>query len=358
MSDTTTTKSRGFRKKSNTAPRLLLVVVILGFISAGAYYYYDSLYHVSTDDAYTDGNVITIAPNLPGYVDSVQVTDNQRVKAGDVLVALVGQDYVIARDRAVAALALAESQLEEAKSRLAIAETSYPAQLESARGERDAAQADLAKARADYQRQTEVDRRATTRQQIDAARAAAQTAAAVLAEKEANLKIAGLVKENLDAINAQVKQLSAQAALAKADLDRAELNLSYTKILAPVDGWVTRRAVETGNYVQPGQALMALVTPNVWVTANFKESQLSNMRPGQHVSIRLDAYPDLHLTGSVDSIQMGSGSRFSTFPAENATGNFVKILQRVPVKIAITGGVDPDRPLAVGLSAVPTVDIR
>ncbi len=155
-----------------------------------------------------------------------------------------------------------------------------------------------------------------------------------------------------------MKQLAAQVALEKADLDRAELNLSYTKIIAPEDGWVTRKAVEPGNYVQPGQALMALVTPDVWITANFKESQLTNMRPGQTVSIRLDAYPDLKLTGRVDSLQMGSGSRFSAFPAENATGNYVKILQRIPVKIVVTGGLDPDQPLPVGLSAVPTVNIR
>ena len=159
-------------------------------------------------------------------------------------------------------------------------------------------------------------------------------------------------------MDAQVKQLAAQVALAKADLDRAELNLSYTKILAPLDGWVTRRAVEQGNYVQPGQALMTIVTPDVWVTANFKESQLANMRRGQTVSIHLDAYPDMILTGKVDSLQMGSGARFSAFPAENATGNFVKILQRIPVKIVITGGLDPDRPLAVGLSVIPTVNIQ
>jgi membrane fusion protein (multidrug efflux system) len=332
---------------------LFLIIVIVG-----AYYYRDGLYHVSTDDAYTDGHVVTVAPNLAAYVAVVRVTDNQRVKVGDVLVELVDQEFIIARDRAVAALALAEAQLAAAKSNLTIAQTSYPAQLAVTRAQRDSARANLAKADADLRRQHAVDRRATTKQQIDDAAAAERVAAAEVAEREANVRVSELVPENLDVMDAQVRQLAAQVALAKADLDRAELNLSYTKILAPLDGWVTRRSVEQGNYVQPGQALMTIVTPDVWITANFKESQLANMRRGQTVSIRLDAYPDMTLSGTVDSMQMGTGARFSAFPAENATGNFVKILQRVPVKIVITGGLDPDRPLAVGLSATPTVNIQ
>ncbi len=358
MSDAVTTKSKNVRKKPNKTPRFLLFFLFLIVLVCGAYYYRDGLYHVSTDDAYTDGHVVTVAPNLPAYVAVVRVTDNQRVKAGDVLVELVDQEFIIARDRAVAALALAEAQLAAAKSNLAIAKTSYPAQLAAARAQRDSARANLAKADADLRRQHAVDRRATTKQQIDEASAAQRVAKATLAERETSVRIAALVPENLSVMDAQVKQLAAQVALAKADLDRAELNLSYTKILAPLDGWVTRRAVEQGNYVQPGQALMTIVTPDVWVTANFKESQLANMRRGQTVSIHLDAYPDMILTGKVDSLQMGSGARFSAFPAENATGNFVKILQRIPVKIVITGGLDPDRPLAVGLSVIPTVNIQ
>ncbi len=358
MTDAVTTKPKNIRKKSNNGPRILLFILFLVVLGVGAYYYRDGLYHVSTDDAYTDGHVATVAPNLSAYVAVVRVTDNQRVKAGDVMVELVAQEFIIARDRAVAALALAEAQLASAKSNLTIAQTSYPAQLAAARAQRDSARANLAKADADLRRQHAVDRRATTKQQIDEASAAQRVAAAALAEREANVRISALVPENLSVMDAQVKQLAAQVALAKADLDRAELNLSYTKILAPLDGWVTKRAVEQGNYVQPGQALMTIVTPDVWVTANFKESQLANMRRGQTVSIRLDAYPDMTLTGKVDSMQMGSGARFSAFPAENATGNFVKILQRIPVKIVITDGLDPDRPLAVGLSATPTVNIQ
>ena len=143
-------------------------------------------------------------------------------------------------------------------------------------------------------------------------------------------------------------QLEAQVALAQAQLAQAELNLEWTKVRAPQDGWVTKRNVDKGNYVQVGQSVMALVTPDVWVTANFKEDQLDRMRPGDRVDIDVDAFPDLHLEGHVDSIQLGSGSRFSAFPAENATGNFVKIVQRVPVKIVIDSGLDPNHAAAAG----------
>jgi membrane fusion protein (multidrug efflux system) len=148
------------------------------------------------------------------------------------------------------------------------------------------------------------------------------------------------------------------AALARAQLDQAELNLSWTRVGAPQEGWVTRRNVEQGNYVQAGQTLLALVTPEVWITANFKESQLDRMRPGQRVAIEVDAHPSLHLTGHLDSIQLGSGSRSTAFPPENATGNYVKIVQRVPVKIFIDGGLPEGFRLPLGLSVTPVVQLR
>ena len=166
---------------------------------------------------------------------------------------------------------------------------------------------------------------------------------------------ADLVPQFIAEAEAQVKQLEAQVALARAQLEQASLNLSWTKVAAPQDGWITRRNVEQGNYVQAGQSIFSIVTPDVWVTANFKESQLDRMRPGQRVDISVDAYPHLKLRGHIDSMQLGSGSRFTAFPPENATGNFVKIVQRVPIKIIIDDGLDPDQPLPLGLSVVPTV---
>jgi membrane fusion protein (multidrug efflux system) len=203
-----------------------------------------------------------------------------------------------------------------------------------------------------------VPRGATTQEQVDQADAALLQAQANLAQAEANVTEASPVQENIDETSAQASQLEGQVALAKAQLDQAELNLSHTVIAAPQDGWVTKRDVELGNYLSTGSTIMSLVSPQVWVTANFKESQLARMRPGQHVDISVDAYPNLKLTGHVDSIQLGSGSKFTAFPAENATGNFVKIVQRVPVKIDIDSGLDPNLPLPLGLSVEPTVTLK
>ena len=166
---------------------------------------------------------------------------------------------------------------------------------------------------------------------------------------------AKLIPQNIAQAEAQVKQLEGQVQQVQAQLDQAEINLSFTRVTAPQDGWVTRRNVEMGNYLQSGTQIMSVVTPQVWVTANFKETQLNRMRPGQRVDISVDAYPGLKLKGHVDSIQLGSGSKFSAFPAENATGNFVKIVQRVPVKIDIDSGLDPNLPLPLGISVNPTI---
>ena len=144
----------------------------------------------------------------------------------------------------------------------------------------------------------------------------------------------------------------------EAALRAAELNLEFTVVRAQKDGWVTRRNVDTGNYVTAGTQIMSLVTPDVWVTANYKETELDGMRPGQRVKVTIDAYPDLDLQGHVESIQRGSGSKFSAFPAENATGNFIKIVQRVPVKIVIDSGLRKDEPLPLGVSVEPTVLLK
>jgi membrane fusion protein (multidrug efflux system) len=155
-----------------------------------------------------------------------------------------------------------------------------------------------------------------------------------------------------------VRQLEAQVAQAQAQLDAAQLNLSYTEIRAPQDGWITKRNVELGTYLQTGQSIFSIVTPEVWVIANFKETQLAQMRAGQKARITVDGYPQLTLIGHVDSIQMGTGSLFTAFPAENATGNWVKIVQRVPVKIVIDSGLDPNLPLPLGLSVEPAVTVQ
>ncbi len=340
------------------SPRILAVVAAVLIAGAGLTYFISRQGVESTDDAFTDGHAIPIAPKVAGYVRTLAVTDNQRVKAGQLLLDIDPRDFQIARDKAASTLSLAEAQLESTRLAAEMARTTFPADLASAEAGRDSAAANLVKAQADLARQKRVDIRATTQQDIDAATAAEHAARASAADAEAKLRKARLVAPNIATADAQVKQIEAQVAQARADLAQADLNLTYTHVTAPADGWVTKRNVEAGSFVQVGEQLLSLVSPDVWITANFKESQLRDMRAGQVVHISADAYPQLRLEGHVDSVQMGSGSRFSTFPAENATGNFIKIVQRVPVKVVITGGLDPKYPLPLGLSVVATVDER
>jgi membrane fusion protein (multidrug efflux system) len=338
--------------------RLLLIAGAAALLIGGGYYWYTTKDIVSTDDAFTDGRAVLIAPKVPGYVTKLAVTDNQRLKAGDLIVQIDPRDYVAARDHAQGTLALDQAQLASARLNLDIVRTKAPADLAAAQAQRDSALATEIRAKADLVRQKQVDIRATTQQQIDAATATERAANAALEQAEAQLKVAQLVQDNIDTAEAQVHQLEGQVGAAKADLDQAELNLSYTSVVAPQDGWVTKRNVELGDYLQPGQALMSLVTPEFWITANFKESQLNGMKPGDPVKIRIDAYPGLDLTGKVDSIQMGSGGRFTAFPAEDATGNYIKIVQRVPVKITIDHGLPDEHPLPLQLSVVPEVTVK
>ena len=179
-----------------------------------------------------------------------------------------------------------------------------------------------------------------------------------MAQAQARVTQAEPVQQNVGQSETQVSQLQGLAEQNAAQFGQAELNLEFTVVRAQQDGWVTRRNVDAGNYVTAGTQILSLVTPDVWVTANYKETELDGMVPGQPVAIAVDAYPDLKLTGHVDSIQRGSGSRFSAFPAENATGNFVKIVQRVPVKIVIDTGLKRDEPLPLGVSVEPTVTLK
>ncbi len=345
-------------KKRSALPRLVLIAFAVLLVVGGIYYYFSTRNQLSTDDAYTDGRAVAIASRLAGYVVQMSIADNQRVKAGDVLLKLDPRDYEVARQKAAANLALAQAQLHEAEANLAIARATYPARLAIAEAQKRSSEASSSRAKADFERQLQVDARATTQQQIDAAKESARTATASLTLQDAQVKIASLVDENIAVAQAAVSQRIADVAQAEADLAQAELNLSYTVITAPQDGWITKRNVELGTYLQVGQSILSLVSPDVWITANFKESQLAALRPGQNATIAIDAYPQLKLVGHVDSIQMGSGSRFTTFPPENATGNYVKIVQRVPVKIVIDRGLDPNLPLPLGLSVDPVVTIR
>jgi membrane fusion protein (multidrug efflux system) len=345
------------RTRSWRAPVVLLLIVLAAAAGSVAYWYVTKDVE-TTDDAFTDGRAITVASQVAGLVVALNVTDNQHVQAGDVLLQIDPRSYTAARDAATANLQAAQAQLDTARLNLETARVNYPARLAAAQATLAMAEASRAKAEADAKRQQSLPKAATSQQDIDSANANLQTTAAQVQQAEATVREADQLGNLIAQSAVQVRQLEAQVALARAQLDQAALNLEWTRVTAPQEGWVTRRNVEMGNDVQAGQALLALVTPEVWVTANFKESQLDHMRPGQRVDISVDAYPSLHLTGHIDSIQLGSGSRFTAFPPENATGNFVKIVQRVPVKIVIDGGLPPGLRLPLGLSVTPVVHIR
>jgi membrane fusion protein (multidrug efflux system) len=342
------------KPRSKTPLIVVGVLVVIAAIVAFIVWFADRN-QVSTDDAYTDGNVITMVPKVAGYVVGLYVDDNSLVKKGDLLLRIDPRDYLTAQAADQAALDLARAQLKSAQDALRIARVQYPAQLQSAEAQQQSAAAALADANASYARQHEVDRRATTQENIDQSTSQQQSALSSLKSAKAQVEIARLIPEQVAQAEATVAQREAQVAQAKAQLDQANLNLGYTEVRAPSDGFITMRSAQLGGYLAADQTMFLIVTPQVWVTANFKESQLGRMRVGDTVDIEIDAYSAVNLQGHVQSIQYGTGARFSAFPAENATGNFVKIVQRVPVKIAIDRGLDPDRPLPLGLSAEPVV---
>lgn len=334
----------------------ILVVVLLA--AGGLSYWLSTRNLETTDDAYTDGRAIAIAPQVSGMVVSLDVTDNQFVKQGQPLIHIDRRQYDTDREQAEGALATAKSQYAGQQFAAEIARKSFPALLEQAQAQLANAKANLTKAQADYDRQRSLSKPATSQQEVDAATAALKQAQAQVMLAEAQVTQNSPVPQRIGETDAQVGQLEGQVEQAQARLDQANLNLSWTVVAAPQDGWITKRNVEKGTYVAPGQQIFSIVAPEVWVTANFKESQLADMRKGQPVKIKIDAYPTLDLRGRVDSIQLGSGSKFTAFPPENATGNFVKVVQRVPVKIVIDSGLNPNIPLPLGISVEPTVTVR
>ncbi|MBU9204031.1 HlyD family secretion protein [Burkholderia multivorans] len=348
----------GERKRPGRKPLIILGAIALLIVVGGLVWWFATRNQESTDDAYTDGNAIAVAPHVSGYVTRLAVDDNVYVHRGDVLVEIDPRDYRAQVDAAHAQLGLAEAQLDAARVQLDIARVQYPAQYRQARAQIESAEAAYRQALAAQARQRAVDVRATSQQAIDAADAQRASADANVAMAQAQARTASLVPQQIRQAETVVEERRQQVLQARAQLEQAELNLAYCTMRAPSDGWVTRRNVQLGSFLQPGTSIFSIVTPRVWITANFKESQLKRMRVGDRVDVSVDAYPDLDLHGHVDSIQLGSGSRFSAFPAENATGNFVKIVQRVPVKIVLDGPLPRNPPLGLGLSVEPTVHLK
>jgi membrane fusion protein (multidrug efflux system) len=339
-------------------PLIILGIVVVLIVIVAGIWWFATRNEVSTDDAYTDGDAVTIAPKVSGYVVVMNLGDNQFVHKGDLLIKIDPRDYQAQLDQSTAQVGLAKAQVQAAQVQLDIARVQYPAQLLQAKAQELSATATLTQANAAAERQHNVDARATSQQNIDTATAQQKSAQASVTQAQAQVKTAALVPQQIRQAEATVEERRQSLQQAEAQVESSALNLSYTELHAPADGWVTKRNVQYGTYLQAGTSIFLLVTTPVWVTANFKESQLARMRPGDAVDIKVDAYPGLKLHGHVYSIQLGSGSRFSAFPAENATGNFVKIVQRVPVKIVIDSGLQPDFPLALGLSVDPKVTVK
>ncbi|HEV2327348.1 MAG TPA: HlyD family secretion protein [Verrucomicrobiae bacterium] len=340
----------GTAKKRRSQMLAAIAVLIVGMAS-GVYYFCFVAPYQSTDDAFIEGYVIPVAPKVSGYVDQLLITDNQEVKKGDILLKIDARDYETSLAQARADVEAARSQLLESQAQVKVSQ----AKVKQSQAAVAAAEAENDRAADDLKRYQSVDKTAVSRSAFDMAQARAQTASADL---EAARSQALAAEANVTLTQAGVQTATAAVLQAQARLRQAELNLSYTKVIAPEDGRVTRRAVEQGAYIQPGQSLMAIVPHHYWVIANYKEIQLTHMRPGQSVDIKVDAYPGHKLKGHVESIQSGSGARFSLFPPENATGNYIKVVQRVPVKIVFD--VDPDTHLAIGpgMSVVPTVRVK
>jgi len=395
--------------------RLLIAVVVVLLIGAGVWYWL-TRGRESTDDAQIDSHVTQVSARVAGTIVRVAVEDNQTVDAGAMLVGLDPRDYQVAVDRARAELADAEAAAQAAQTNVPITSTTASSNILTARGgvvqaqsgivaaehevaaaraRLTAAQAKLREAEANATKATrDVERLRgllakdeVSQQQFDAAvaagdaqRAAADSSRSQVAEAEAGvpaaesklmqaraaeqqahaeLQSAQTAPQQVLATKARASAAEAHVQQARANLAQTELNMQYATVKAPIRGVVSRKGINAGQVVQAGQPLLAIVdVDHVWVTANFKETQLRNMRAGQNATVDVDAYGGREYKGRVDSIAGATGARFSLLPPENATGNFVKVVQRVPVKIALDPGQDPEHLLRPGMSVTPTVFTR
>jgi membrane fusion protein, multidrug efflux system len=380
--------------------RIVLVIVLIALIVGGVFAWrYFSAYE-STDDAQVDGHLMPISARISGYVTNVNVDDNQYVTAGTVLVSIDPKDYQVALDKALADLADAQAQAQASNINVPITNQTTESQVSAAQAsvddaqagiaaaeqQYDAAQAQLAQAQAnDVKAQNDlvrykqlVDKQEVSQQQYDAALAASKASTASVAaarsasaaaaqqvtqarsrllQEQANLRSAQTAPQQVATTRAKAASAAAAVKQKQAAVEQAQLNLQYTNIVAPVNGVVTKN-VEVGMNVQPGQQLLSMVPlDDVWVTANFKETQLKEMKKGQRVEIDVDANGHTY-KGHVDSIAGSSGARTSLLPPENATGNYVKVVQRVPVKITLDPGQNSDHYLRLGMSVEPKVYIK
>jgi membrane fusion protein, multidrug efflux system len=321
--------------KKMKAMMIVAVIVIVGVI-AGYFYTAYRKTHISTDDAFIEGNIHIIAAKINGTVKEIHVADNQPVKKGDLLLVIDPADYDLKFREASSVVNAEKARLAEVETRIAAARANLELQQANLK------LAETEKARAENLYAKEV----LPRDRYDRAITANEVAHAQVKAAEEQLRSAESQRMTQ---SATIRQKEATASL-------ADLNAQYTKIYAPVDGYVTKKSVQIGNQIQQGQPLMAVVAlDDIWIVANYKETEMGAIRPGQEVEIKVDSYPGRTFKGKVDSIMAGTGVTFSLFPSENATGNYVKVVQRIPVKIVLDREADKEGILRIGMSVEPTV---
>ncbi|MBB2675864.1 UNVERIFIED_ORG: membrane fusion protein (multidrug efflux system) [Rhizobium esperanzae] len=335
----------------------VLPIVVLAILAGGAWYGYEwwtnGRFMVSTDDAYIEGDIATISPKVTGYVAKVNVVANQEVKAGDVLATLDNGDYQNALDQAQAQIATERLSLQRIDAQIEGADAS----LAQAQAQKVALEAAVRGAEITQKRQSELQAKSVgTAADLDNANIALDQAKANLAAGDANIAAA---QANITILQAQRKEAEGSVRSLEISRDKAARDLSFTVLKAPYDGVVGNRSVQEGDLVSPGQRLMALVpVRQLYIDANFKETQIQHLVPGSKVNVHVDAYDDHPIVGTVESISPASGSVFSLLPPENATGNFTKVIQRVPVRIALPQDALDSGRLRAGLSVVVDVDTR
>ncbi|QOZ34353.1 HlyD family secretion protein [Bradyrhizobium sp. CCBAU 53421] len=325
----------------------LLLIALVG----GVAYWLNVRHYESTDDAFIAARSFAVASKVGGYVVEVPVTDNQHVNAGDLLARIDERDYKIAVDQAGAQVAIAEANIANVQAQI----DSQQEQIKQAKAQQQQAEAQLKFAQEEAARAQDlvekgagtVQRQQQTRSDLDAQQANVSRTRTAVTAAELGVKT----------LEAQLKSSKASLEQAQTQLDQANLNLQYTRIVAAQSGRVVKLSGAVGTFVAPAQSVMMFVPDEIWINANYKETQLTDMRPGQPVDIRIDAYPGRKLAGHVASVQPGSGTAFSLLPAENATGNFVKVVQRVPVKIVVDNW-PADVPVGPGMSVVPWTKVR
>jgi len=361
MEETNGTKS-SVRKK-RTALMVVAAVVAIGIIAAFFYIRYKET-HISTDDAFIDGSVYTVSSKISGTIYKVYVGDNQPVKKDDPLVEIDPADYAAKADEALSALNAEKAKISQIESNINVSIkrlSELKASVKTAQAHLELQNANLAQAAADARRaETLFAQNAISRERNEKMQTEYKVAQAQVAAAEENIRQAKSTVETQDAVIQEAKTLKeVQLSIIKkreARLKTAQLNLGYSRIVSPMDGFITKKSAEIGNQVKSGQPLMAVVSlDDVYVTANYKETELENVRPGQKVEITVDTYPGKTFYGRVQSIMAGTGAAFSLFPPENATGNYVKVVQRIPVKIVLDKDQDREHVLRIGMSVVPTI---